>query len=311
MRAALGICTKNNEDTIEELLRRIVAQNRIPDEIVFVDSSNDRTPEIIEEFLSQYSLRFRIIEQKGKGVGDARQEIYEYVKDKFDLIVFLDTEKYPINEDWFRNHVTFHTRTDYDILNGRFVERDYEPKSPFKDPNYLIQCNCSIKVNALKKAGGYDRRFKRGEDWDLAIRLYRTGAKSFVSKRVAVYGAERITTKSMIKRKLCRPSSLLYLKKYGSWYLKNYPQHLVADLIGFANLLSLLMLPIERIALITYLLTLLTFNVGLVKSNSSYILKVSRSLSLLLPLVYGYSFLKDLCIYVASNDRKGKQTHNS
>ncbi len=301
MRVALGVCTRNNEDTIEKFLKEIVNQSKIPDEIVFVDSSEDRTPEIIENFLSRHSIEFKIIEQRGEGVGDARQEIYEYAKDRFDLIVFLDTEKYPMSREWFANHVKFHEK-GYDIVNGRLVERDYEPKSPFSDPNYLIQCNCSIKTETLKKVGGYDRRLRRGEDWDLAIRLYRIGAKSFVSKRVAVYSSEKITAKSMLKRKINRPSSLVYIRKYGFWYFKNYPQHLIADLVGLANVLSLVAIPLSSIAPILYLLTLLAFNAGMVKSNSSYILKAFKVLSILLPLVYGYSLLRDLCVCVTGKD---------
>ncbi len=300
MRAVLGICTKNNENTIRKQLEIIISQKRKPDEIVFVDSSQDETPEIIDTVLGETNIAYKIIRQKGRGLGDARQEIYMYAKKrKYDIIVFLDTEKYPVSKYWFENHLKFHiTNRNFAILNGRFVKRDYEPKSPFKDGNYFIQCNCSIKIEYLNKVGGYDRRFERGEDWDLAIRLYKVGARSFVSSSVAerIHKADSLST--FIKKKLHRSSSIKFLSKYRLYYLKNYPQHLIADTLGVINLVSLAFAPTSFVFAYLYLLSLLTFSSGMYKSNKNIVLSFKWAI-LLLPLIYGLTALRDIAITVS------------
>lgn len=119
----------------------------------------------------------------------------------FDLVMFLDTDRFPVSKEWLRCHLEFHNKhSQFAIYNGRFVEQDYEPLSPFRDVNYLIQCNCSIKLKYLKEVGGYDRSLIRGEDWDMAVKLFRIGARSFVSSKVAITVAKPDTTKSFLKK---------------------------------------------------------------------------------------------------------------
>ena len=306
MNAILGMCTKNNENTIEKQLKIIISQKIKPDEVVIVDASDDSTPEIIKDILESAGITFKIIRQKGSGLGDARQEIFEYAKGKFDLIVFLDTEKYPINENWFGNHIKFHKEhEDSAVLNGRFVKKDYEPVSPFKDINYFIQCNCSIKIDYLELAGGYDRCLKRGEDWDLAIRLYKIGARSYVSSKVASYEVDTSDLKAYLKKKLQRPSSLNFVKKYGLWYIKNYPHHILADTLGTMNLISMTLSPLHPPFLVPYLLSLLIFNYGMYKLNKNIILN-NKLLIFLLPIIYGMSFIKSLPQTIAKSNGRCK-----
>ncbi len=296
IRAVVGICTKNVRD-IEVQLEALLNQTVKPEEIVFVDASTDNTPEKIRSML-EGKINFKIIKQRGQGLGDARQEIFEYAKDKYDLIVFLDTDRIP-KMDWFENHIKFHERdAKISILSGRLVERDYEVESPFKDVNYFIQCNCSVKTDALKKIGGYDRRFKRGEDWDTAIRLYMSGARSVVSRKVAVRYAEKESTWLNIKKKLNRPSSIPFLLKYKLWYAKVYPTHVIGDIIGlmmlFLLLISIALLPFTKISLFLFGLLLafqLVFSAGLAKYSK---LKLNCIEGLLLPYIYGISVLKSL-----------------
>ncbi len=305
MKVLLGMCTRNNEKTIKEQLKSLISQTVLPDEFVFVDKSTDNTPNIIKSVLS--NKPYKLIRQKGEGVGDARQEILEYaIKNRYDVIVFLDTDLLPVNNFWFENHCKFHTNNkDYSILNGRLVKQDYEPKSPFKDINYFIQANCSIKTKILEKAGGYDRSLKRGEDWDMAIRLYKIGARSYVSRNVAATLMVQIKTKDYLKRKLNRSASPIFLRKYGIWYLKNYPQHLIADVLGFLNLLSIIGVSVNHLFATTYAISLLFFDAGFYKTNKN-LFKRHKPLIILLPPAYGISFLKNLSVTVTHSSKKRK-----
>jgi glycosyltransferase involved in cell wall biosynthesis len=72
MKVSIIIVSRNAKDTIGRCLDSVTNQTYPNIEIVVVDSSDDGTEKIIEEYQKRSEFLFRIIHQKPKGVGAAR-----------------------------------------------------------------------------------------------------------------------------------------------------------------------------------------------------------------------------------------------
>lgn len=89
----------NEEEYIGECLKSVVCQDFDSYEIIVVDDgSTDNGPEIAEEILKASEVPYRIIRQKNRGVGQARNSGIENSNGRF--IVFIDSD------DWVKeNHL--------------------------------------------------------------------------------------------------------------------------------------------------------------------------------------------------------------
>lgn len=236
---AVGVPTKDNEDSIRATLESLVNQNRQPDRIIVVDASTDRTPEIVRDV--DDSTDVQIILQKetthGRGISAARQQIYEVLEE--DLLACLDTEKC-VGPDWVKTHLTFHrNHPEFGILNAG-PEISGEVTTP-KQFDFFVQANCSIKREALEELDGWDRWMDRGEDWDFRIRLWRSGIRSYSNPTLqgnSVKKEDRIET---VSKMMARPGCVAFLRKYGLWYLTFHPVHVIGDLISGVSLVLTLL----------------------------------------------------------------------
>ncbi len=241
MKIAVSICTKNNEDTIKDTLASILRQERRPDEIIICDKSNDKTLNIIENLSHKYAAPIEIIHQKGEGVGDAYQQIYENLEEDIDVLATLQTNLVA-DSDWLEKiEQGFEDNPWADLVVPSFAsgqEGTYSERAGGKK-GYLTGRNMAIRVEALRRVNGWDPSFLRGEDWDLNIRLWKAGVRC-----IAIKGIKHrwIKNESMdvLKKAIRKPTSLTFLAKYGLWYLKFRPVHVFGDLSS-ALLLTLLM----------------------------------------------------------------------
>lgn len=239
----VGIPTRNNENTIERTLQLLADQTRLPDRVLIVDASTDETPSIVREFARETSMSVDCYEQssRGRGVGAARQDIYE----RFDggLLVCLDTNRY-VESDWIERQVAFHeANPDYDVLSATYWSSwDQEVDSP-KKGFFFQQANCSIKRDALDRVEGWDPWLPRGEDWDMQIRLWLSGAKAYAKS--GLHGHEIAETEeSTFSKALGRPSSVAFLRKYGWWYARFHPEHPAGDAASVFSIFALLAMPL-------------------------------------------------------------------
>lgn len=237
----VGIPTYNNESTIRETLESLIDQTRQPDRIIVVDASTDRTPDIVADIAAETDVQIDYARQsdRGRGVGAARQDIYEMLEE--DILGCLDTQK-RVDEDWVEQRVRFHAEhPEYDVLCGAMVSDDVDrPVDDAKDSFFLRQSNCSIRRSALDRVDGWDPSMARGEDWDLRIRLWRSGSRSYVKGSLACEFIEKDTAKTTLTKIFERPSSINYLRKYGFWYVTFHPIHVLGDVASIVSLLALL-----------------------------------------------------------------------
>jgi glycosyltransferase involved in cell wall biosynthesis len=235
----VGIPTMNNQRTIWQTLAAFVNQSILPDRIHIIDASDDWTPHIIKLFQEQIDPPFALeVERQtdSSGVGAARARIYE--KFEGDILACFDTNAKP-GRRWVEKHIQTHREYSLvGIVSGTRKEGISEIVSNPHDRRFLIQNNCSIKAKALDKVDGWDRNFDRGEDWDLAIRLWRSGLKTYVRSDLRRKGIGSESLNNRLQTRLGRPSSVRFLRKYGVWYAKFHPAHVLGDFASVASILS-------------------------------------------------------------------------
>lgn len=237
----VGIPTMNNESTIRATLESLLNQTRLPDRIIVVDASDDKTPEIIRKLDREHETPIDIYIQSsdGRGVGKARQEIYQRFDG--DVLACLDTGLV-VDEDWLELREEFHLQNpSYDILSGTDQSKVDRPVSDKDSPHYFRQQNCSITKTALDNVQGWDPWMPRGEDWDMHIRLASSGAEAYVKSDLSSERIEDENGVEIVKKNLSRPSSILFIRKYGLSYLSFHPLHLAGELastISFFGLIS-------------------------------------------------------------------------
>lgn len=257
---AVGIPTMNNEDTIEETLRNLAHQTRPPNKVIVVDASTDSTPDIVERVNESTDIQIEYYRQLdyGRGVGGARHQIYREFEE--DVLVCLDTD-HDVRSDWLETHVRFHRENpEYGVLSNSGRQGfDKEVRNP-KKSEYFGQSNCSLKREALDRVEGWDPWFPRGEDWDMRIRLWSAGVKSYAKHDIDAWRYERDIPRDTLawfrKKVTGSPSSVTFLRKYGYWYLKFHPVHVVGD---FLSLVSLVFLALVPLGLLVYPPSLLLF----------------------------------------------------
>jgi glycosyltransferase involved in cell wall biosynthesis len=262
----VGIPTYNNEGDIDSTLALLERQSRQPDRVVFCDKSTDRTPAIIRDWAETVSFEVEIIEQEGDGVADAYDTILSHLNDEYDLFVTLQTE-ITVDDEWLRLHVDTHLKhPDIGMVTGDNKWHDPTDREVTSDERpYYVGRNFSAKQGVLESINGWDSNFLRGEDWDMRIRLAGAGVRCYARTELGYewqQEPEPYVTLSKAKRK---PTSLTFLSKFGQWYLRFHPSHVIADILSVGAVttgaLAILTLPFPVSSLLWGALTLLLVTV--------------------------------------------------
>ena len=188
--------TYNRRAGIERLLQSLEAQTLPPDrfEVVVVDDgSTDGTSEALTG--RQTSYRLRVYAQHNAGPASARNAGIHYAEGR--TIVFLDDDVVP-SAGLLAAHVAAQGDADDLVVVGpmypptdwsRSVWVRWEERQLLKQydameqglypctPRQFYTGNASAPRELLLRAGGFDARFKRAEDVELAFRLWALGAR--------------------------------------------------------------------------------------------------------------------------------------
>lgn len=238
LRVTLGIPTMNNQRTIWDTLSAFAEQTVPPDRVHIVDASTDWTPYIAELFRERSDPSFELnIERQtdSTGVGAARARIYDEFEG--DILACFDTNGDPC-EDWLETHLRTHDQQPVDVVSGVAENRESGLVGSPHDRGFLVQNNSTIKKRALDTVDGWDEQFDRGEDWDMAIRLWRSGAKAYVQNDLGRTSLRDEGMWSRVRTRLGRPSSVRFLRKYGLWYMKFHPVHVLGDAASVVSILA-------------------------------------------------------------------------
>lgn len=235
----VGIPTYNNEDTIGRTLELVLEQSVLPDRIVCCDKSDDRTPEVIERYQdNDQGVEIELIEQRGDGVADAYNQILEYVEGEYDVLVTLQTNLI-VDDDWIEGHLEIHEdHPEIDMVTGdwkgfEWTDREVTPR----ERPYYVGRNFSVKPGVLEAIDGWDRNFLRGEDWDMHIRLAGNGTRTYARTAIGYEWQKQDPYITLSKAKR-RPTSVSFLSKFGAWYIRFHPSHVVSDALSVSAVVT-------------------------------------------------------------------------
>jgi len=197
--------TYNRRAGIERLLQAL-AEQTFPAErfevVVANDGSSDDTAEALACFEAPY--RLRVLEQANAGPAAARNAALHHAEGR--IVVFLDDDVVP-GPELLAVHAAMQGQADDLVVVGpmypptdwpRSVWVRWEERQLLKQydameqglyactPRQFYTGNASAPRELLLRSGGFDPRFKRAEDVELAFRLWAMGARFHFEPRANV-----------------------------------------------------------------------------------------------------------------------------
>ena len=201
----------NAEGTIERAVRSALAQTWTPREIVVVDdASRDRSAVLLREFERTHHEIHVIRHDSNRGVAEARNTLLAYAKGAFIAFFDDDDESVPgrleqqyeslLDYESEQQTPTVFCYSNRDVVHAGedgptserlgIGRRAPAPSGPIvadyvlglvKDDGrhswgMLGSCTLMARTEALRALGGFDGRFRRCAERDLAIRAALTGA---------------------------------------------------------------------------------------------------------------------------------------
>ena len=192
----VGLCTRNEEKTIEKTIESIGAQDFPHNlmEFVIIDDSEDETFQLIQKSVPLIDLNVKVLRGDRKGLGFARNTLIDIAKGKYiawvdgDIMIPPDhirkqVEYMELNEDVGIAKASFHAMPQKGLVpaleNLEWVAIDHLIKSRGAGnlPSYLSGGSIHRTV-ALRQIGGFDTKIVgAGEDEEIEWRMSNAGWK--------------------------------------------------------------------------------------------------------------------------------------
>lgn len=200
MKKAFVATVYNEESNVKKFIESLKSQTLLPDEVVIVDAfSKDKTYEIIENLLSNFPNKVKILKKNGnRSVG----RNYAIENTSSDIIAVSDFGCI-LKKDWFEKITSPLVLNRADVVAGF-----YKPvtRGPFQKSLATYTCVPSDKVNAdflpssrsiaflksaWKNAKGYPEHLDTCEDLVFAKKLKKLGMRFLVVKSAIVHWPQR------------------------------------------------------------------------------------------------------------------------
>lgn len=176
------------EDTIGEAIDSVLAQTYPASEIIVCD---DGSKEELASKLTRYGDAITVVRQENRGLAGARNTAARHARSEF--VVNLDADDLFLSNRLQAIAEAIVLRPDLDVIttdatieiDGRAVRRNFGPHFQYATENQreeiLDRCfvgvHWAIRRSLFEMRGGYDESIRSCEDWELAIRLIRSGAR--------------------------------------------------------------------------------------------------------------------------------------
>lgn len=199
----------NSENTIEKCLKSLLNQSYCDNyEIIVVDSSVDKTPEIVSEGYPRVKL---IHLDKKADPGTARNIGIREAKG--DLIAFIDSDCVAA-PDWLEKIESAHD-SPYSIVGGVVNNgnrkddlvawagyiaefREFLPAQPKQEVNHIPTCNISYKRHIFREFGLFQGEYYPQEDLVYNYNLCEHGERILLDPRIQIYHHHRSGLKDFL-----------------------------------------------------------------------------------------------------------------
>ena len=206
MKCSLIMTVYNEGKTIKEEIKSFLAQTRIPDEIIILDSlSKDDTVQIIKSFKSK---KIKIIEKKSD-MGTARNIAIKKARNK---IILVTDGGCVLDKNWVYEMMKPFEKEKADVVGGVFLPL---AKNIFDKSQGAVICKNIEEINekkfipssrsfgftkkVWKDVSGYPKHEIGGEDTRFVLNIIEKGYKIRITKKAIVYWRMR-SLKSFIRQ---------------------------------------------------------------------------------------------------------------
>lgn len=199
----------NSEQTIRRCLDAILSQRTsIPYDVIVVDSSSDRTPQIVEsEFPSVRLIHL----DKRTFAGPARNVGIQATRATFCLMIDSDCIAAP---DLIERMIARHHEADYAAVGGSLRNgtpkslsgwtayllefKEFTPSTPMRLVNTVPTANVAYRREALERNGCFDEEMQFAEDVLLNWKLHKSGERILFDPAIEVTHLNRTGWKQVL-----------------------------------------------------------------------------------------------------------------
>lgn len=208
---SLIFTVKNEENSIYTLLKSILDQTKIPDEIVIVDGgSTDKTVEIIKEFFNL--LPIKLIIKKGVNVPKGRNIA---IKNSQYPIIAVTDGGCKLHQDWVYEITRPFKEMDIDVVSGIYIGTGVSYFQQISSQLLIYDFNkieensfspssrsISFKKSAWEQVNGYPEWLVSAEDTYFNRELRKISKKFYFNKKALVYWEVRKNFSGLFKQNL-------------------------------------------------------------------------------------------------------------
>ncbi|MDE2025939.1 MAG: glycosyltransferase, partial [Patescibacteria group bacterium] len=284
MKTTLITTVYNEEKTIDNFLKSVINQEKLPDELLIVDAgSNDKTTEKIQSFFKKYKkLNGKLFIKHGNR-STGRNEAIRRAKNG---IILCSDVGCTLEKSWVEKISLPFSDKNIDVVSGFYkpVTKNifqkavaaYTSTMPDKvNPQTFLPSSRSVafRKSAWKKAKGYPPELDTCEDLVFDKKLQKTGAKFYFQQSASVNWPQRKTFWQAAKQ------FFSYAKGDGKahFFRKSTPLLFLRFIIGFFAVFAAISYHITKLELaiaglfVIYLLWAVLKNFRYVKHPAAYI----------------------------------------
>ncbi len=189
-KASIILATYNMGEHIKKALTTILSQTEKNFELIIIDdSSTDDTKEIIAQIKDPRIIYIHNTRNLGKSL--TRNKGIKLAKSNY--LFFTDADC-KVDKDWLKEGLQAFKDNDCVGVEGKiyYVSKNYQPTYSDRVVQNLsggqyMTANMAYKKDAVIKAKLFDKRFKRNQDRDLALKVKKIGKILFNKKMIVTH----------------------------------------------------------------------------------------------------------------------------
>ena len=272
-RVSVVIPTRNEETIIKERLKNIVKMDYPSEllEVIFVDGSNDSTPEIIKKYAVNYPY-IKLLKQEKPGFNNALNQGYSYATGE--IVVKSDCDAFPLPTA-LREIVANFADDKVGAASGVYYfgeSGDLEMESLFRDIQTKVKRAESYFHSSLISHGGFGAYRKElipelpqeitADDIELVVNVVKKGYRAIIDPSPEDFSERRKQLDRRaagVIRVILKNASMLFNNRFGKFGLITMPVEffilIAAPILVVIDLLLLLLFgfyqPIVAIAVLS------------------------------------------------------------